>query len=105
MNLLQFSILNNSTVERQLHYYAFSLQSYVCAVCCVVLQGESEHGSRTVAVMNIGAPAAGMNAAVRAASRVLILEPNTKVLLVNEGFEGLLADNVSQWCETFQQPL
>lgn len=55
--------------------------------------GESENGSRTVAVMNIGAPAAGMNAAVRAASRVLILEPNTKVLLVNEGFEGLLTDN------------
>ena len=44
--------------------------------------------------MNIGAPAAGMNAAVRAATRTLSLEPNVRAILVNEGFEGLLSDSV-----------
>uniref|UniRef100_A0A6I8QXT3 ATP-dependent 6-phosphofructokinase n=1 Tax=Xenopus tropicalis TaxID=8364 RepID=A0A6I8QXT3_XENTR len=41
----------------------------------------------TVAVLNVGAPAAGMNAAVRSAVRVGITEGH-KMLAVNDGFEG-----------------
>lgn len=46
-----------------------------------------------VAVMNVGAPAAGMNAAVRAAVRVGITEGH-KMFAVNDGFEGLYKGQV-----------
>ncbi len=49
---------------------------------------------RVVGIMNIGAPAAGMNAGVRSASRTLSLEPDMRALLIQEGFTGLMADNV-----------
>ncbi|KAG2458468.1 PFKAP protein, partial [Polypterus senegalus] len=44
-------------------------------------------GSFNVAVLNVGAPAAGMNAAVRSAVRVGITEGH-KMFAVNDGFEG-----------------
>ena len=50
---------------------------------------------RIVAVMNIGAPAAGMNAAVRSATRTLSLAPDVRAILVYEGFEGLMSGEVS----------
>ncbi|MGH0161630.1 UNVERIFIED_CONTAM: hypothetical protein FKN15_062670 [Acipenser sinensis] len=43
--------------------------------------------SFNVAVLNVGAPAAGMNAAVRSAVRVGITEGH-KIFAVNDGFEG-----------------
>lgn len=41
-----------------------------------------------MAVLNVGAPAAGMNAAVRSAVRVGIAEGH-RMFAVNDGFEGL----------------
>lgn len=42
----------------------------------------------TLAILNVGAPAAGMNAAVRSAVRIGICKGHT-VYVVNDGFEGL----------------
>lgn len=50
--------------------------------------------SFNVAVLNVGAPAAGMNAAVRSAVRVGITEGH-KMFAVNDGFEGLYKGQVS----------
>lgn len=47
-----------------------------------------------VAVLNVGAPAAGMNAAVRAAVRVGITEGH-KMFAVIDGFEGFARGKVS----------
>lgn len=46
-----------------------------------------------MAVMNVGAPAAGMNAAVRSAVRVGITEGH-KMFAVNDGFEGFYKGQV-----------
>uniref|UniRef100_A0A8C6LS25 ATP-dependent 6-phosphofructokinase n=1 Tax=Nothobranchius furzeri TaxID=105023 RepID=A0A8C6LS25_NOTFU len=48
---------------------------------------ELPNSSFNVAVLNVGAPAAGMNAAVRSAVRVGITEGH-KMFAVNDGFEG-----------------
>lgn len=48
-----------------------------------------------VAVLNVGAPAAGMNAAVRSAVRVGISEGH-KMFAVNDGFEGFYKGQVSR---------
>lgn len=47
-----------------------------------------------VAIMNIGAPCAGMNAAVRAAVRMGIIQGHT-MLAVNDGFDGLAQGQVT----------
>lgn len=47
-----------------------------------------------MAVLNVGAPAAGMNAAVRSAVRVGISEGH-KMFSVSDGFEGLSQGQVS----------
>jgi len=47
-----------------------------------------------IAVMNMGNPAPGMNAAVRSVVRTLFYEDNFKVLLVFEGFDGFLRNEV-----------
>uniref|UniRef100_A0A8C2ZNY0 Phosphofructokinase, platelet n=1 Tax=Cyclopterus lumpus TaxID=8103 RepID=A0A8C2ZNY0_CYCLU len=49
--------------------------------------GLNKESSFNVAVLNVGAPAAGMNAAVRAAVRVGITEGH-KMFAVSDGFEG-----------------
>lgn len=49
--------------------------------------------SFNVAVLNVGAPAAGMNAAVRSAVRVGIAEGH-KMFAVSDGFEGLYKGQV-----------
>lgn len=46
-----------------------------------------------MAVLNVGAPAAGMNAAVRSAVRVGISEGH-KVFAVSDGFEGFYKGQV-----------
>ncbi|XP_072268736.1 ATP-dependent 6-phosphofructokinase, platelet type isoform X3 [Pyxicephalus adspersus] len=48
-----------------------------------------------VAVLNVGAPAAGMNAAVRSAVRVGITEGH-KMFAVNDGFEGFAKGQVKE---------
>lgn len=47
-----------------------------------------------MAVLNVGAPAAGMNAAVRSAVRVGITEGH-KMFAINDGFEGFAKGQVS----------
>jgi len=48
----------------------------------------------TMGVMNVGAPACGMNAAVRSFVRLSVAN-GYKVLGIRFGFEGLVQDNVS----------
>lgn len=54
-----------------------------------------------MAVLNVGAPAAGMNAAVRAAVRVGITEGH-KIFAVIDGFEGFAKGKVSVTCVHYQ---
>uniref|UniRef100_A0A8D0CUS4 6-phosphofructokinase n=1 Tax=Sander lucioperca TaxID=283035 RepID=A0A8D0CUS4_SANLU len=56
-------------------------------------QGQSH--SFNVAVLNVGAPAAGMNAAVRSAVRVGITEGH-KMFAVSDGFEGFYKGHVRE---------
>ncbi|KAL3055664.1 hypothetical protein OYC64_018358 [Pagothenia borchgrevinki] len=51
--------------------------------------------SFNVAVLNVGAPAAGMNAAVRAAVRVGITEGH-KMFSINDGFEGFYKGQIKE---------
>lgn len=59
--------------------------------CLPVLQSNCNVG-----VINVGAPAAGMNAAVRAAVRVGIADGH-KMFAVYDGFEGFAKGQVSPW--------
>ncbi|KRY39009.1 6-phosphofructokinase [Trichinella spiralis] len=54
----------------------------------------------TLAVMNVGAPACGMNAAVRSFVRNALCH-NCRVLAVKDSFEGLVKGNVQEmnWCD------
>ncbi|XP_058044140.1 ATP-dependent 6-phosphofructokinase, liver type isoform X2 [Ahaetulla prasina] len=51
----------------------------------------------SIAILNVGAPAAGMNAAVRSAVRVGICQGHT-MYVVNDGFEGLSKGQVKELC-------
>lgn len=55
----------------------------------------SKGGLHTVAVMNVGAPAAGMNAAVRSTVRIGLIQGN-RVLVVHDGFEGLAKGQIEE---------
>ncbi|XP_071379317.1 ATP-dependent 6-phosphofructokinase, platelet type-like isoform X6 [Centroberyx affinis] len=55
----------------------------------------NKKSSFNVAVMNVGAPAAGMNAAVRSAVRVGITEGH-KMFAVNDGFEGFYKGQIKE---------
>uniref|UniRef100_A0A8C5F2B8 6-phosphofructokinase type B n=1 Tax=Gopherus evgoodei TaxID=1825980 RepID=A0A8C5F2B8_9SAUR len=61
-------------------------QLSVCADWCCLSPFRQTHFS--LAILNVGAPAAGMNAAVRSAVRIGISQGHT-VYVVNDGFEGL----------------
>ncbi|XP_041697887.1 ATP-dependent 6-phosphofructokinase, platelet type isoform X1 [Coregonus clupeaformis] len=56
---------------------------------------ELRNSSFNVAVLNVGAPAAGMNAAVRSAVRVGITEGH-KMFAVNDGFEGFYKGQIKE---------
>uniref|UniRef100_A0A8C7PZ71 ATP-dependent 6-phosphofructokinase n=1 Tax=Oncorhynchus mykiss TaxID=8022 RepID=A0A8C7PZ71_ONCMY len=56
---------------------------------------ELPNSSFNVAVLNVGAPAAGMNAAVRSAVRVGIKEGH-KMFAVNDGFEGFYNGQIKE---------
>ncbi|XP_048866435.1 ATP-dependent 6-phosphofructokinase, platelet type-like isoform X3 [Brienomyrus brachyistius] len=58
-------------------------------------ESELPKSSFNVAVLNVGAPAAGMNAAVRAAVRVGISEGH-KMFAVNDGFEGFAKGQIKE---------
>ncbi|KAG8514089.1 ATP-dependent 6-phosphofructokinase, muscle type, partial [Galemys pyrenaicus] len=55
----------------------------------------SKTALHTVAVMNVGAPAAGMNAAVRSTVRIGLIQGN-RVLVVHDGFEGLAKGQIEE---------
>uniref|UniRef100_A0A3P8SY80 ATP-dependent 6-phosphofructokinase n=1 Tax=Amphiprion percula TaxID=161767 RepID=A0A3P8SY80_AMPPE len=57
--------------------------------------GQQLNSSFNVAVLNVGAPAAGMNAAVRSAVRVGITEGH-KMFAVNDGFEGFYKGQIKE---------
>lgn len=50
-----------------------------------------------MAILNVGAPAAGMNAAVRSAVRVALAQGH-RVYTVNDGFYGLANGQVQTRC-------
>lgn len=52
--------------------------------------------SFTLAILNVGAPAAGMNSAVRSAVRLALIHGH-KVYGVHDGFQGLIKGEVSFW--------
>lgn len=54
----------------------------------------TDQSNINVAIMNIGAPCAGMNAAVRSAVRMGIIQGHT-MLAVHDGFDGLAQGQVS----------
>ncbi|KAJ8376034.1 hypothetical protein SKAU_G00066140 [Synaphobranchus kaupii] len=58
-------------------------------------ESELPHSSFNVAVLNVGAPAAGMNAAVRSAVRVGITEGH-RMFAVNDGFEGFYKGQIKE---------
>ncbi|KAL1006726.1 hypothetical protein UPYG_G00075970 [Umbra pygmaea] len=59
------------------------------------LESELPHSNFNIAVLNVGAPAAGMNAAVRSAVRVGISEGH-KMFAVNDGFEGFYNGQIKE---------
>ncbi|XP_026056620.1 ATP-dependent 6-phosphofructokinase, platelet type-like isoform X5 [Carassius auratus] len=58
-------------------------------------ESELPHSNFNVAVLNVGAPAAGMNAAVRSAVRVGISEGH-KMFAVSDGFEGFSKGQIKE---------
>ncbi|XP_074549082.1 ATP-dependent 6-phosphofructokinase, platelet type isoform X1 [Halichoeres trimaculatus] len=58
-------------------------------------ESELPHSNFNVAVLNVGAPAAGMNAAVRSAIRVGISEGH-KMFAVSDGFEGFYKGQIKE---------
>lgn len=60
-------------------------------IMCLFLVNQS---NINVAILNVGAPCAGMNAAVRAAVRIGLIQGHN-MLSVHDGFEGLAQAKVS----------
>ncbi|KAF5899807.1 ATP-dependent 6-phosphofructokinase, platelet type isoform X7, partial [Clarias magur] len=58
-------------------------------------ESELPHSNFNIAVLNVGAPAAGMNAAVRSAVRVGITEGH-KMFAINDGFEGFYKGQIKE---------
>uniref|UniRef100_A0A671Z1G0 ATP-dependent 6-phosphofructokinase n=1 Tax=Sparus aurata TaxID=8175 RepID=A0A671Z1G0_SPAAU len=67
----------------------------VCVCVCVTAALCPPQSSFNVAVLNVGAPAAGMNAAVRSAVRVGITEGH-KMFAVSDGFEGFYKGQIKE---------
>uniref|UniRef100_A0A8C5CKB5 ATP-dependent 6-phosphofructokinase n=1 Tax=Gadus morhua TaxID=8049 RepID=A0A8C5CKB5_GADMO len=76
--------LRGRSFENNLHTYRL--------LCSRVVLPQSGFN---VAVLNVGAPAAGMNAAVRSAVRVGIAEGH-KMFAVNDGFEGFAKGQIKE---------
>uniref|UniRef100_H2Z9H5 6-phosphofructokinase n=1 Tax=Ciona savignyi TaxID=51511 RepID=H2Z9H5_CIOSA len=55
-----------------------------------------EHKPYNIAIMNVGAPAAGMNAAVRSAVRTCLYN-GYKAIVVHNGYEGLANDMIENY--------
>jgi len=55
--------------------------------------------NKRMAILNVGAPACGMNSAMRAFVRMIVTH-KFKAVAVNQGFQGLLHDEVRNLPET-----
>lgn len=86
-------LMHSAELDQQLHHSLFIYHGVqaikvtfnVCFLC--------PQSNFNVAVLNVGAPAAGMNAAVRSAVRVGISEGH-KMFAVSDGFEGFYKGQV-----------
>uniref|UniRef100_A0A8C4NXP5 ATP-dependent 6-phosphofructokinase n=1 Tax=Dicentrarchus labrax TaxID=13489 RepID=A0A8C4NXP5_DICLA len=88
------SFENNLSTYRLLSYRKCPV--LLCPLCvCVTAALCHPQSSFNVAVLNVGAPAAGMNAAVRSAVRVGITEGH-KMFAVNDGFEGFYKGQIKE---------
>lgn len=72
---------------------ALFVQCISLCVLCVTAALCRPQSTFNVAVLNVGAPAAGMNGAVRSAVRVGITEGH-KMFAVSDGFEGFYKGQV-----------
>ncbi|CAL8277099.1 unnamed protein product [Lota lota] len=79
--------LRGRSFENNLHTYRL--------LCSRKSDEDLPSSSFNVAVLNVGAPAAGMNAAVRSAVRVGITEGH-KMFAVNDGFEGFSKGQIKE---------
>jgi len=66
-------------------------QSLVSTIVLFVLRLHIQN--KRLAIINVGAPACGMNAAMRAFVRMVVTH-KFRALAVNQGFQGLLHDEV-----------
>uniref|UniRef100_A0A668AS58 ATP-dependent 6-phosphofructokinase n=1 Tax=Myripristis murdjan TaxID=586833 RepID=A0A668AS58_9TELE len=82
-NLKTYKLLAHRKPESELP----SLNLLLCILCL--------QSNFNVAILNVGAPAAGMNAAVRSAVRVGISEGH-KMFAVNDGFEGFYKGQIKE---------
>uniref|UniRef100_A0A3P8ZPS0 Phosphofructokinase domain-containing protein n=1 Tax=Esox lucius TaxID=8010 RepID=A0A3P8ZPS0_ESOLU len=81
----------------QMFMVGMYFQKHLCFLNVCVCDGcaVNPQSSFNVAVLNVGAPAAGMNAAVRSAVRVGISEGH-KMFAVNDGFEGFYKGQIKE---------
>lgn len=86
--------LRGASFQRNLKLFK-RLESYDTDVTSPDSPSPSSGGKYRFAVMNVGAPAAGMNSCVRAFTRLLQYQGHT-VLGVCEGFSGLLQDDLHE---------
>lgn len=98
VNLRGKSFLNNLEIYRLLNnrHVPEEAKSIVNAQKSFNLLGLSTDSLRTqtIAVMNVGSPCPGMNAAVRAVVRTVMCEDNFKVLLVHESWSGFYHEQI-----------
>uniref|UniRef100_A0A8C2EHF9 ATP-dependent 6-phosphofructokinase n=1 Tax=Cyprinus carpio TaxID=7962 RepID=A0A8C2EHF9_CYPCA len=85
----------DDAVKLRGRYFLKSFYSYfyhVFLLCAPLLH----QSNINVAILNVGAPCAGMNAAVRAAVRIGIIQGHN-MLAVHDGFEGLALEKPITW--------
>ncbi|KAM9789129.1 LOW QUALITY PROTEIN: ATP-dependent 6-phosphofructokinase, platelet type-like [Neosynchiropus ocellatus] len=90
-NLITYRLLANRNADAELPHVS---PTRVGPLAALADPGLSQ-SSFNVAVLNVGAPAAGMNAAVRSAVRVGIAEGH-RMFAVNDGFEGLCKGQIKE---------
>uniref|UniRef100_H2Z9G8 ATP-dependent 6-phosphofructokinase n=1 Tax=Ciona savignyi TaxID=51511 RepID=H2Z9G8_CIOSA len=73
-----------------------NLEIYKKLVASMVLKKMESNKPYNIAIMNVGAPAAGMNAAVRSAVRTCLYN-GYKAIVVHNGYEGLANDMIENY--------
>lgn len=89
--LYQFSHLLNGAMKTANRMHTLKLSLFPSPIHIF----SSFQSNINVAILNVGAPCAGMNAAVRSAVRIGILQGHG-ILAVQDGFDGLAQGKVRQ---------